>query len=174
MCAHIEATFQLNMNVSKAYSSLFSAIKELVGSSLKVEKEIPNVPERKPTFVILKYKYSWQLLAWASISVNFKEKGEKTIVSLKWAYPDYKHEIETNGGLTRILWERNASKAYEKAVTLVEELKSRIGATEITEAVASFREIVKETQVIVKVRCPYCSQLYAETLDKCPHCGGHT
>jgi len=26
-------------------------------------------------------------------------------------------------------------------------------------------------EVIVKVRCPYCSNLYDETLDKCPHCG---
>jgi len=30
-------------------------------------------------------------------------------------------------------------------------------------------------EVIVKVRCPYCSNLYDETLDKCPHCGAkHT
>lgn len=172
MCAHIETTFQLNMNVPKAYASLFSGIKELVGNSLKVEKEIPNVPERKPTFVIMKYKYSWQLLAWASVSANFKDRGERTIVDLKWSYPDYKHEIETNSGLTRILWQRNASKAYEKAVTLVEELKSRIGATEITEGETSVKEIIKETQVIVKIRCRYCSQLYDEALDKCPHCGG--
>lgn len=71
MCARIEATFQLNMNVSKAYSSLFSVIKELVGSSLKVEKEIPNIPERKPTFVILKYKYSGNyLLGQACLSIS--------------------------------------------------------------------------------------------------------
>jgi hypothetical protein len=34
------------------------------------------------------------------------------------------------------------------------------------------KEIIKETQVIVKVRCHYCSQLYDEVIDKCPHCGG--
>lgn len=107
------------------------------------------------------------------MSINFKDKGERTIVDLKWGYPDYKHEIETNKGLTRILWRRNVSKAYEKAVTLVEELKSRIGATEITEdEVMAVKEIIKETRVIVKIRCQYCSQLYDEALDKCPHCGG--
>jgi hypothetical protein len=31
------------------------------------------------------------------------------------------------------------------------------------------REIIRE---IVKVRCPYCGNLYDETEDKCPHCGG--
>jgi hypothetical protein len=31
------------------------------------------------------------------------------------------------------------------------------------------REIIRE---IVKVRCSYCGNLYDETEDKCPHCGG--
>lgn len=31
------------------------------------------------------------------------------------------------------------------------------------------REIIKE---IVKIRCPYCNNLYDETMDKCPNCGG--
>jgi len=31
------------------------------------------------------------------------------------------------------------------------------------------REIIKE---IVKIRCPYCNNLYDEKYDKCPHCGG--
>jgi len=173
MCPHIEATFQLNMNVSKAYSALFSAIQELVGSSLKVEKEIPNVPERKPTFVILKYKYSRQLLAWASVTVNFKDKGERTIIDLKWSYPDYKHDIETNNGLTRIMLQRKASKAYEKAVTSVEELKSRIGATEITEDEASVKEIIKETIIkeVVMIPCKYCGGLMPQTSVFCPNCG---
>ena len=36
------------------------------------------------------------------------------------------------------------------------------------------KEIIKETRIIVKVRCPYCKNLYEETYDKCPHCGGHS
>ena len=36
------------------------------------------------------------------------------------------------------------------------------------------REVVKETKVIVKIRCSYCRSLYDETLDKCPYCGGHS
>ena len=30
------------------------------------------------------------------------------------------------------------------------------------------KEIIRE---IVKIRCPYCNNLYDEKLDKCPYCG---
>ncbi|HEY9753576.1 MAG TPA: hypothetical protein V6C97_00290 [Oculatellaceae cyanobacterium] len=33
------------------------------------------------------------------------------------------------------------------------------------------KEIIREKQVIVKVRCEYCRQAFDETLDKCPNCG---
>lgn len=33
------------------------------------------------------------------------------------------------------------------------------------------KEIVREKEVIVKIRCPYCHGVYDETLDECPHCG---
>ena len=35
----------------------------------------------------------------------------------------------------------------------------------------SIREIIKEKEVIIKVRCPYCHKLYDETANTCPHCG---
>jgi DNA-directed RNA polymerase subunit RPC12/RpoP len=31
------------------------------------------------------------------------------------------------------------------------------------------REIIRE---VVKIRCSYCGNLYEETEDRCPHCGG--
>ncbi len=31
------------------------------------------------------------------------------------------------------------------------------------------REVIRQ---IVKIRCPYCNNLYDEKYDKCPHCGG--
>lgn len=31
--------------------------------------------------------------------------------------------------------------------------------------------IVREKEVIIKVRCPYCQTFYDETLNQCPHCG---
>jgi hypothetical protein len=40
------------------------------------------------------------------------------------------------------------------------------------ESVAKEKEVIRRTEVIVKIRCSYCHNLYSETLDKCPHCGG--
>jgi hypothetical protein len=34
------------------------------------------------------------------------------------------------------------------------------------------KEIVKEKEVIVKVRCQYCNKVYDETVDNCPFCSG--
>lgn len=33
------------------------------------------------------------------------------------------------------------------------------------------KEIVREKEVIVKIRCPYCHGLYDELSNECPHCG---
>ena len=41
--------------------------------------------------------------------------------------------------------------------------------SEESQTVIKEREIIKE---IVKIRCPYCNNLYDEKYDKCPHCGG--
>jgi len=41
--------------------------------------------------------------------------------------------------------------------------------SEETAPIVKEREIIRE---IVKIRCPYCNNLYDEKYDKCPHCGG--
>jgi hypothetical protein len=33
------------------------------------------------------------------------------------------------------------------------------------------KEIIREKEVVVKIRCTYCRGTYNETLDECPHCG---
>jgi hypothetical protein len=38
-----------------------------------------------------------------------------------------------------------------------------------TQPIIKEKEIIRE---IVKIRCPYCGNLYDEKLDKCPYCGG--
>jgi rubrerythrin len=43
--------------------------------------------------------------------------------------------------------------------------------TQTSSSQLSIREIIKEKEVIVKIRCPYCRTLYDETKDKCPTCG---
>jgi len=41
--------------------------------------------------------------------------------------------------------------------------------TEEGAPVVKERKIIRE---IVKIRCPYCNNLYDEKHDRCPHCGG--
>ena len=41
----------------------------------------------------------------------------------------------------------------------------------VAEKAVTEKEIVREKEVIVKIRCPYCHGLYDELLDECPHCG---
>jgi hypothetical protein len=33
------------------------------------------------------------------------------------------------------------------------------------------KEIIKEKEVVTRIRCPYCHGAYNEILDNCPHCG---
>ena len=66
-------------------------------------------------------------------------------------------------------WEKLAREARNR-----EKASRQSSSTPSASSVVKEKEIIKETQVIIKIRCPYCSQLYAETLDKCPNCGGHT
>jgi len=65
--------------------------------------------------------------------------------------------------------ERQAREIKQNTVFAVEELKSRVGGTEIEDDPA-VKEIIKE--VIVKIRCDYCGNLFNEALDRCPTCGG--
>ena len=48
---------------------------------------------------------------------------------------------------------------------------TKTNTSEQSPNIVSIREIIKEKEVIVKVRCPYCKHTYIETLEKCPHCG---
>lgn len=36
----------------------------------------------------------------------------------------------------------------------------------------SIKEVIREKEVIVKTRCPYCKKLYDETENQCPNCSG--
>ena len=70
---------------------------------------------------------------------------------------------------------------YEDAAKKYEELEMWDKASECRRMAKTnydekpmMKEIIKEKQVIVKIRCPYCKNLYEETCDKCPHCGGRS
>jgi len=161
------------MTVDKTYSLICDTLAHLANSNLTIVREIPNPSmnlARKPSYVLLEYRKGLFGISRNQIELRFKDWQMKTIVSLKWFLPSYEYQIQSSDGLAREMWMKNAREAEQEATILVEELKSRINATEIT---SDQEAAVKEKEIIAKVRCPYCANLYDETLDKCPHCGGH-
>jgi rubrerythrin len=70
------------------------------------------------------------------------------------------------------------AERYDDAAKLYDSLQMwdkagecrRTAKTNYDEKIIS-KEIIKEKQIIVKIRCPYCKNLYEEAYDKCPHCG---
>lgn len=49
--------------------------------------------------------------------------------------------------------------------------ESRVESLKSSEPPTYTKEIIKEKEVIVKIRCEYCRNTYDEILDQCPHCG---
>lgn len=179
LCPVVEARFQLEAKIENAYSLIYKTVNELVGSGLSVAREIPTpsgTSPRKPSYVILEYSSPRGLISSdrRQIELNFNDNGTRTIVSIKWSYPTYDYQLESlDRGMVRGIWARRAREVKEQTERLIGELKGRIGAREVAQDEEMVvKEIIKEKQVIVKVRCPYCKSLYDESLDKCPHCGG--
>lgn len=181
MSSSIVSKFQVNQKTEDAYSQVWNALTEVLRSTginnLTILQEIPyssNSAVRKPSYVLLQYRRGLLGLSWRQIELKFSERATYTIVSISWAYPTFEYEIKSNGGFTQALWMRNASNARQGTINAVEWVKNRVGGLEITESeLVNVKEIIKEKQVIVKVRCEYCGNLYDECLDKCSTCGAH-
>lgn len=68
--------------------------------------------------------------------------------------------------------EKARKRLYQKVMDLKKSQEAHRSSTSSVTLTSREKEIIKEKEVIVKVRCSYCHHLYDETLDKCPHCGG--
>lgn len=84
-------------------------------------------------------------------------------------------------GLTGFKWAKLEKESYDGkgkehlGKELQPEFWSRLafeGRANLEErrTVVKEREFVRE---IVKIRCQFCGNLYNESTDRCPHCGGH-
>jgi hypothetical protein len=167
MCPAIETKFQLNMTIDKAYPQIYKILEELALSDLTISKEIPSpsgTQPRKPSFVVLNYTSPRGLITRDNrqIELSLREVEGNTIVSLKWFYPTYEAQRQSSSDLSRAIFSKRAVKVEQNTASLVEEFKSRVGATEVS--AESVKEIIKEKTVIVKIRCPYCHNLYDEIL----------
>jgi len=78
------------------------------------------------------------------------------------------------------IWIGNKLERYLKLTILVrnpekiKQAKSQFNTTldKKPHEEPTVKEIIKEKQVIVKIRCSYCKSTYDESLDRCPFCGG--
>jgi hypothetical protein len=163
----IEGRYLLNAKVEESFSLVQKALSEIGLKDLKMKRLVPS------SYILLEYKAGW--LDKRQIELVFKDKQNKTEVSVKWFYPSYEEYESLVGKKDFALWKVAEKEEEHKTERLLEELKSRIGAIEVPlaeeEKVVREKEVIKEKEVIIKIRCPYCHNLYDETLDKCPHCG---
>jgi hypothetical protein len=156
----IEGKYSLNVKPKESFSVIQKALTEMQLKDFKIKKSIPF------SYILVEYKAGW--LDKRQIEFLLEDKQSYTQVSIKWFYPSA--EFLQSWGVKKEMraWEEEEKYKTER---LFEELKSRIGATEIQPSILKEKELIKEKEVIVKIRCPYCHNLYDETLDKCPHCG---
>jgi hypothetical protein len=105
-------------------------------------------------------------MKWAEL-VIVGSKGGEGLLGKKYD-PEFWRNMAINN--------REKQKFAQKRKTETDAINhsAMVAAVRETEAKnhTAVREIIKEKEVIVKVRCSYCHKLYDETLDKCPNCGG--
>lgn len=99
------------------------------------------------------------------------EKSRKAIDIAKEARMDFPHFLMNILGLIRMGYVSSPEKGLYIITARGKAVLNTLMLSNGNSVVA--KEIIKETHVIVKIRCSYCRNLYDETYDKCPHCGGH-
>lgn len=86
-----------------------------------------------------------------------KEKPPKTEISIKWFYPSYAAFKSLSGDTEYLILEQSEKEERHKTERLFEEFKNRIKAIELPEVElekkVKEKEIIREKEVIVKVRC---------------------
>ena len=87
---------------------------------------------------------------------------------LKWALLE---QYSQTGEGRRLIGRRFEKKQWHQ---MAEKIRSRnianLSITEVNQPIRE-KEIIREKEVIIKIRCSYCKNTYNEILDKCPHCG---
>lgn len=88
------------------------------------------------------------------------------LTGLKWAELD----VEADDGKGRELLGKRFDK--NELRKMAQDARKTIRTVKDShEETSKQKEIIREKEIIVKVRCSYCHNLYPELLDKCPHCG---
>jgi signal recognition particle GTPase len=128
-------------------------------------------------------EYKEGFMAKREVEFVLHSNQSKTEVSIKWDSPsndegkssDHDNDFGDEAEIVMSVFSSlmGGRKSKHNPQQLIEELKHRLGAAEVSAPIESniTKEIIKEKEVIVKIRCAYCRNLFNETLNKCPTCG---
>ncbi|MGD0450474.1 MAG: hypothetical protein ABSA79_05390 [Candidatus Bathyarchaeia archaeon] len=91
------------------------------------------------------------------------------LIGLKWTELDNASE---NGEGKALLGKRFEKGQWKKMAEKRMNTSTIVPNSREINQIAREKEIIREKEVIIKIRCSYCKQVYDEVLDKCPQCGG--
>lgn len=164
----LDGKYLVSVPIEKCSSLVQKALNELGLKKVTIKREV------SPHYLLAECDLGWGH-GKREIEFVFKERQNGSEVSVKWAYAEEIPSLVDDKKLVAF-YKQHEEEERQKIERLIEEFKSRIGAIDIPvaeEEKVREKEVIKEKEVLVKVRCPYCHKLYDETLDICPHCGGH-
>jgi hypothetical protein len=136
-------SFDLKWVVNRPVTQTFSSIDQLIKSGeIKKLKIKKSMPY---TYMLAKYRDR-------EIQIGFENKAGYTTVSVKAFYKKPKERSEIEFALNELKW--------------------RLGGSDITTTVPVSREVIIKEMEVIKRPCPYCRTLIPMEVDRCPHCGG--
>jgi hypothetical protein len=173
----IQKKFIINKSNEETFAVTQKALAELGLKNLKTQKSV------KGSYLLVEYKEGF--MQKGEVEFNFSPGQLKTEFSIKWSSPSNQDDQSSENDEDNDLGEgaeivvsifssiMNRRKSKLNPQQLIEALKNKIGAKEISASAGNniAKEVMKEKEVIVKLRCNNCRNIFDETLTKCPSCG---
>ncbi len=168
----IRKKFITSKNTEETFSKLQTVLTSIGLKKLKTKKSVES------SYLLVEYKESF--MQKGEIEFYFVALQAKTEFSIEWKYPSNDEEQNSNEEgdfgegaeivmsiLSNVISKRKSSLNHDQ---LIEEIKQKMDAHEIFSSQRNYHEQLKK-EVIVKIRCVSCREVFDEALIKCPKCG---
>jgi hypothetical protein len=167
----IRKNFSTPMTREETFSTLQKVLSNLGLKNLKTKKMV------EWSYLLVEYKEGF--IQKGEIEFCFTAKQTKTEILINWSYPsNEENESSDNDGefeegaevvtsiFSNLMRLGRSSLNHEK---LIEELRLKMNATELVSTQNYSGQSTKN--VIIKIKCRACLDVYDEALGKCPQCG---
>jgi cephalosporin-C deacetylase-like acetyl esterase len=168
----IRKKFITSKNTEETFSKLQTVLTSIGLKNLKNKKSVDS------SYLLVEYKEGF--MQKGEIEFYFVALQSKTEFSIEWKYPSNDEEQNSNEEsdfgegaeivmsiLSNVISKRKSSLNHDQ---LIEEIKQKMDAHEIFSYQRNHDEQLKK-EVIVKIRCRACREVFDEALIKCPKCG---